>query len=59
MNKQTADYEQLRTILEDELDRSVSLEEATGIGNHLINVYDILLYNRGKYDTIEVDTTNQ
>ena len=52
-------YEKLRHILEIELEREVTLEEAVNTGNHLLNVYEILLYNRGDYDTISVDTTNQ
>lgn len=53
------DYEQLRQILERELDRPVTIDEAVGMGKHLVNVYEILLYNRGEYDTIVVDTTHQ
>ncbi|MGH7195188.1 MAG: hypothetical protein ACREGA_00190 [Candidatus Saccharimonadales bacterium] len=53
------DYEQLRRILERELDRPVSIDEATGIGKHLVNVYEILLYNGGECDKIEMDTTNR
>ena len=37
------DYEKLRTILERQLGHEVSLEYATGAGNFLINVYEVLL----------------
>lgn len=53
------DYEQLRQILERELEHPVSIEEAVGMGKYLVNVYEILLYNRGEYDTIIADTTNR
>lgn len=53
------DYEKLRLILERELNRTVSIEEAKGMGKYLVNVYEILLYNRGECDTILMDTTNQ
>lgn len=41
------DYQKLRIILEQELGREVSLKEATGTGKYLLNVYEILLGNRG------------
>ena len=53
------DYESLRQILEQELNRTVEIDEAVGMGKYLVNVYEILLYNRGEYDTMPVDTTNQ
>jgi hypothetical protein len=53
------DYEQLRQILERELDRPVSIDEAIATGKTLVNIYEVLLYNRGDYDTIKVDTTYQ
>lgn len=44
--KQSAEpnYEKLRVILERQLGKKVSLEYATGAGNFLIEVFDILLY---------------
>lgn len=46
------DYEKLRLLLEIELVRRVGIEEATGIGKYLVNVYEILLHNRGDHDTL-------
>ena len=58
--KSKPDYEKLRVLLEKELGREITLEYAVEIGNKLLNIYDILLYeieaekNNGK---IYVDTT--
>lgn len=54
----TVNFEKLRQILESELDRPVTLKEATKTGNHLLNIYDILLNNRGGDDKILTDTTS-
>lgn len=53
------DYQKLRVILERQLGRKVSLKEATGTGKHLLNVYEILLYNRGSHGIIKGHTTNR
>ena len=37
------DFEKLRLILESELGRELSLEYATGAGNFLINIYEVLV----------------
>jgi hypothetical protein len=39
-------FEKLRIILEHELGRNVTIEEAIGTGRYLVNVYEILLINR-------------
>lgn len=46
------DYEALRKVMQRELSREVLLEEAVATGKCLMNIYEILLYNRGDYDTI-------
>jgi hypothetical protein len=51
------DYDELRAILERQFERPVSLEEATGTGNFLINVYEILLSDEQTGATIRTDTT--
>lgn len=52
------DYEKLRLILERELGRAVTLEEAKGTGKFLINVYEVLLSDEITNATMNVDTTN-
>lgn len=52
------DYEQLRLILERELGRKVTLEEAKGTGKYLIGVYEVLLSDEITNATMKVDTTN-
>lgn len=56
--KSKPDYEKLRLLLEKELGRKITLEYAVEVGNKLLNIYGILLYeaeeNNGK---IYVDTT--
>ena len=54
---QDPDYSELREILENQLNRPVSLEEAVGTGKFLINVYDILLSDDQYGATIKTDTT--
>lgn len=52
------DYQKLRLILERELGREVSLEEAKGTGDFLLNVYEVLLSDENTNATMSVDTTN-
>lgn len=51
-------YEKLRLILERELGRKVTLEEAKGTGKYLMNVYEVLLSDEITNATMNVDTTN-
>lgn len=53
------DYEKLRSILERELGRKVSLEYAIEVGNKLINIYEVLLSDEATSGTIKEHTTNQ
>ena len=41
------DYMKLKLILENELNRTVSMEETIATGKHLMNIYEVLLFNRG------------
>ena len=43
VDQDITDYESLRIILERELGRTVTIEEATKTGKLLVKVYDILL----------------
>ena len=45
-------YEKLRVILEKELGRNVTLEYAINVGNKLLNIYGILLYD------VEIEENN-
>ena len=55
------DFEKLRLILESELGRELSLEYATGAGNFLINIYEVLVSDSEvtdeKDDKLWMDTT--
>jgi hypothetical protein len=51
------DYEKLRLILQRQYGRPVSLKEAVGTGKYLLNVYEILLDNRGDNGKIKEHTT--
>ena len=55
------DYQKLLAILERQFGKKMSLEYATGAGNFLMNVYDILLYEdeetEDKGDKLSTDTT--
>ncbi len=47
MGANQPNYEKLRKILMQQYHREVSIIEAIETGKHLLNIYDILLYNRG------------
>ncbi len=57
--KNRPEYEKLRIILQQQLQMSISIEEATKIGDTLINIYDLLLSNGSSGATINADTTNR
>lgn len=46
------DYEKLRQILEKQYSRKVQLSEAINTGKMLLNIYEILLENRGENDIL-------
>ena len=43
MNNSNIDFESLRVVLESQLGRKVSLDEATKTGLHLLRIYEILI----------------
>ncbi len=51
------DFEKLRAILQREQGRPVTLEEAKGTGNFLLNVYEILLNDEENSGNIKTNTT--
>lgn len=55
--KSQPDYEKLRAILQREQDRLVTIDEAIGTGNFLLNVYEILLKDSENNVNIKTDTT--
>jgi hypothetical protein len=55
--RESPDYEELRIILERELNKKISVNEARETGNFLINVYEVLLADDITNATISLDTT--
>jgi hypothetical protein len=51
------DYKKLKTILEQELNKSVSIEECKRIGDCLTNIYEVLMIDDFNDATIKTDTT--
>jgi hypothetical protein len=51
-SEQGIDYQKLQQILEKQYGRKVPLSEAIGTGKFLLNIYEILLDNRGDNDIL-------